>query len=250
MLTVTAAMVTGLAAQVSPASAVVGGQQATAGQFPSVVNVLISGWHGYEHKCGGVLLGTKSVLTTAGCVDGHTASEFKIQYDGTDRTSLRVTQDVSTIHEHEDYPSTLRNNVAVLTLKNPIQTSDTVGVASLPQSGADDPLAGRKVDLAGWGATRRGTAALPVQLHHATMPVISHAACTSAYGAGPIDAGLFCAKAQAEKFACQGDAGSPVYIGNKVVGLVTAKNGCTHPGKPDVYVRVGALERWITSKVM
>jgi trypsin len=247
---VAAALVAGVAAQVSPASAVVGGEQSTDGQFPSIVSVVISGWHGAKHECGGVLLGTRSVLTTAGCVDGHTTSDIKVKYDGTDHTHLAVTQNVMEIHQHPNYDDArARSNVAVLTLDNPIQTSDTVNTASLPLPVLNDPAAGSRVQIAGWGKTHRGDANPPLQLHHADMPVISRAACNTAYGAGNITTGMFCAKAQVTKFACEGDAGSPVFKGNTVVGLVTAKNGCNNPGKPDVYVRTGAFELWILSKV-
>ncbi|MFI6094861.1 S1 family serine peptidase [Lentzea sp. NPDC051213] len=247
---VAAAVVAGLAAQVAPASAIVGGQQAAVGQFRSVVSIVAAGWQGDEHKCSGVLLGTRSVLTTAGCVDGHTAGDLKVKYDGTDRTTLRTTNNVTKVDQHAEYdPSTGRRNVAVLVLADPILTSDTVDTAELPLPVLNDPAPGSRVHLAGWGKTQRGNAGLPTQLQHADLPVISRAACNTAYGAGSITTGMFCAKAQVAKFACEGDAGSPVLVGNRVVGLVTAKNGCTHPGKPDVYVRTGAFELWILSHV-
>lgn len=239
---VTAVVLAGLAAQVSPASAIVGGQQAAEGQFRSIVSINVQGWDGRKHECGGVLRDANTVITTAGCVDGNTAADVFVLYDGTDRTRLAEESQVKAITMHPNYDAaTGRSNVALLRLTTPAQQSDTVKFTPLALPVLDEPLPGSRVHIAGWGKTHAGDVALPRQLHHADMPVISRAACNNAYGAGTITTGMFCAKAQVAKFACQGDAGSPVLVGGTLVGLVTAKNGCTHPGKPDVYVRTGAF---------
>jgi secreted trypsin-like serine protease len=248
---VAAVVFAGLVAPVSPASAVVGGQEAADGQFGSVVSINIQGVYGKSHACGGVLRDVNTVITTAGCVDGHAAPSIFVLFGGVDRTRLAQQSGVSAVRQHASYDAaTGRSNVALLKLATPAQLSGTVRTAPLELPVLDEPLPGTRIHFAGWGKTHAGDTTLPVRQHYANMPVISRAACNTAYGAGTITTGMFCAKAQVAKSACDADAGGPVFgIDGAVVGLVTAKNGCTHPGKPDVYVRTGAFRAWLSQNV-
>jgi len=247
---VAAVVIAGLATQVVPASAVVGGEQAASGQFPSTVEITYQTLAGKKHGCGGVLRDSNTVVTTAGCVDGHTANELFVHLGGTDRTKLDQQLGVSVVLKHPQYdPATGRSNIALLKLATRAVLSDTVKSAPFVAPEFDDPAPGTRVQFAGWGKTHAEDTNLPTQLQYADVPVIGRAACNTAYGAGSITNGMFCTKAQLPKFACDGDAGSPVFVDGAVVGFVTAKNRCTHPGKPDVFVRLGAFRDWASQSI-
>ncbi|MFD8496779.1 trypsin-like serine protease [Amycolatopsis sp. NPDC059657] len=158
---------------------------------------------------------------------------------------------MANISQHEGYAaSTGANNIAVLVLKENIRTSANVrtGVLPLPLD-QREPHAWHQSAHRGWGSTTSATHESATVEHYADMPVISRDACNAAYSSGKIRIGMFCAKAKVDKHACFGDAGGPALEGNTVVGLMTARNGCNNPGKPDIYTRVGAFELWLVSKI-
>ncbi|WP_405191729.1 trypsin-like serine protease [Streptomyces anulatus] len=81
-----------------------GGGEADAATAPYQVSVVVSGWHGDYHACGGVLVGTKSVVTAAQCTDGHKAGDFKVKYGGLDRTRLEPVSLTGELMELFDFP--------------------------------------------------------------------------------------------------------------------------------------------------
>jgi secreted trypsin-like serine protease len=248
----TSALALSLAAT-APASAIVGGQPATDGQIPVIASISALGWHGSSHHCAGVLVGTMSVLTTAGCVDGYTAGQLAVEYGGVDRTRLPVSNPVTKVDLHAAYDANSgRNNIAVLTLQHNIVTSPSAQAAVLPVPGVNaDPAPGTTLRAAGWGRTSASATTLPTTLQYADLPVISHSACNTAYGAGTITFGMLCTHTEGNTaFACTGDAGDPLFEGDTVIGLITAKNGCDNHGKPDVAVRVGAFNAWVTARII
>lgn len=61
--------------ELPPASGIVGGTTASAGDFPFIVSLSKSG----SHFCGGVLLNAYTVITAAHCSVGQTASTVKVR---------------------------------------------------------------------------------------------------------------------------------------------------------------------------
>ena len=69
-------VVDGLALHDMPIKRIVGGQEASPNQFPWIVEVVDSK---DEHKCGGSLIGTEWVITSASCMFFNFESHRKIK---------------------------------------------------------------------------------------------------------------------------------------------------------------------------
>ncbi|KAM0197248.1 hypothetical protein ACHAPA_004127 [Fusarium lateritium] len=222
---------------------IVGGTEASAGDFPFIVSVALNGgpW------CGGTLINANTVMTAAHCTQGQSASAFTIRAGSLSRTTGGVTSRVSSIRANPSFSgSTLDGDVALLKLSTPIQTSSTISYARLAASGSD-PAAGAQLTVAGWGTTSQGSATSPVQLRKVVVPVISRTSCRASYGTSAVTNNMFCAGfTQGGKDSCQGDSGGPIAdSSNTVVGIVSWGEGCAQPNAPGVYSRVGTLRTFI-----
>lgn len=158
----------------APNVRIVGGQDASIGQYPWLVNL------GYQRngagetlfKCGGTLIGPRHVVTAAHCVT-DLPSGFALAVVRVGEHDLASDQDcesgvcspdpqdmtVKKIVFHPSYgkPNAFQNDIAVISLEEEVQQNDFVIPVCLPfnDGGIDylSPEAGEEVDVAGWGAT-------------------------------------------------------------------------------------------------
>jgi trypsin len=254
-------------AVVSPAAAIVGGGPATT-TAPYMVSVIAAGWLGDSHACGGFLVGTRSVVTAAHCVDGKTAADLKVKYGGVDRNQLAVTSAVSSISENSNFNAeTMTADVAVLGLASPIVTSSTVGTIELATAA---PNTGDSLTVTGWGKITADDTAPPVDLRTVRVPVTTTSICQSANGGLNLSLGgnegglldgldpvldtgsMFCAgPAEGGQGFCTGDSGGPaVGADGTVYGIVSWSRGCAQAGSPGVYTSIAAYRNWIVSKIV
>ncbi|WP_424921743.1 serine protease [Streptomyces sp. wa1] len=251
----------------APAGAVVGGSDATASTAPYQVSVVVTGWFGDYHTCGGALVGTKSVVTSAQCTDGHKQGDLKVKYGGLDRTHLAVTQTVAKINQHEDFNGALAHDVTVLTLGNTIQTNDQVRVIELAST---NPAPGTELTATGWGSTQPDSTDLPANLKVIREQVATPQACQAA-NQGPrfalgrsdtgrplgpafppvLDGGTMLCGAPVTKgeTLCTGDGGGPAVANGVLVGIASWNAGCGGNGTNDVYTSITALLPWLNSKI-
>ncbi|PON27972.1 trypsin [Trichoderma gamsii] len=219
---------------------IVGGTTAAAGEFPYIVSLSSQG----SHFCGGVLVNANTVVTAGHCSVDFSASQVKVRAGSLTWSSGGTQVGVSSITVNPSY--TTRNgvpdfDVAVWKLSSPIQTSSTIGYATLPASGSD-PAAGTTLTTAGWGTTSENSNSLPSRLNKVSVPVISRSSCNSEYG-NIISTNMFCAGlSQGGKDSCSGDSGGPIVDSNGVLqGLVSWGQGCAEAGFAGVYTRLGSL---------
>jgi trypsin len=218
------------AAFAPPASAVAGGRVAAAGESPYILSVRRSGWAGWTHTCGAVLVDSDTAITAAHCVDGPT-SGIRVHYGSLDRTEGGDTVSVVSVKRHEDYSAaTNSHDIAIVEL--------AVTVPATPAKLTDsDPAPGTAAEVAGWGATADG-ADLSDVLRANEIPITERATCDRRYG-GAIDDSMICAGPA----ACAGDEGGPLVAGGELVGISSFGQGRT--GLPGVYARISELHRWI-----
>lgn len=256
-----------LAAFATPASAIVGGQDASEGQFPAVANIsidLIAAGFG----CTGTLIAPQWVLTAGHCgsvtgeVTGSPLAWPAPLYDvqlGTVQADgpAQFHHQVDRVVIEPDYLLTNGYDVTLLHL------ADTPAIAPTKVAGAGERDlwdVGDLETIAGFGTTSSGGDA-PDTMQWAQVPIVSDADCAKAYGEsnrldGFDPATMVCAgyldKGGVD--TCQGDSGGPLYghttVGDlRVVGATSWGSGCADPGFPGVYARVAddAIRNWIAS---
>jgi trypsin len=236
----------------APSSAVVGGGNASPGEYPSVAEVTFG-----PFLCTGTLITPDWVLSAGHCgsVTGAVVASpaswppqlinVRIggvsQNDGEQRSASRVVV-------HPDYLATSGYDISL------IQLSQSSTMAPTQVAGAGERslwTAGTLETIVGWGATEEG-GDVPDNLQEARVPITTDAYCAGAYS--DFDpATMVCAGfPQGGVDTCQGDSGGPMFGRNsagalRVVGTTSFGEGCARPGKPGVYGRVGdqTLRPWI-----
>ncbi|WP_162184886.1 S1 family serine peptidase [Allokutzneria albata] len=226
------------------ANAVVGGNAARSGEFPSAAYVQEVG----EFACGAILIGEQHVLTVASCVRQPDPATLKVVLGG---HSLRAaapgqrTVGVEKVVVHPGYDSSkLTNNVAVIRLSEKVATTKRIRPVEL---GRAQPTG--DVVLAGWGHDRNGRP--PHSLRKVTVRPVQHETCVANYeGVGHVGAGALCVGGVEGKGACIFDNGGPMYAGGKLVGVISwGVAPCGQLRYPTVGSSVAHYADWISAQL-
>lgn len=223
------------------AEKIVGGVEATKGEFPFIVS-LRSSWG--SHFCGGSLIKKNWVLTAAHCVDGGYLKGISIglhnQYDtaGVEKfTALQV------IKHPEWNSNTMMGDFALVQLSGD-SSFEPIQLNTVEFSGNVDFV------TAGWGTTSEG-GSLAKNLMKVTVPFINHDSCNTSYPGEVTDSMVCAGFPQGGKDSCQGDSGGPLMVGNgssrKLAGVVSWGYGCARPNQPGVYAKVSYAIDWINN---
>jgi secreted trypsin-like serine protease len=255
LLTLTAAAaLSGVLA--APSSAIVGGSDAGADEFPAIAEITF----GKSFLCTGTLIAPNYVLTAGHCgsITGAAVASpvtwpaplIDVRIGG-NKAGQGKLYPVSSVTGHPNYLATQGYDISLLKLSTDA-TQTPVKVAGT----ADRALwnAGVNQTIVGWGTTSEG-GDTPDTLQKATVPVTTDATCGSAYSEFDVKTMLCAGFPQGGVDTCQGDSGGPLFGGSgtglRVDGSTSFGEGCARPGKPGVYARVGddTLREWIRSKV-
>ena len=231
---------------------IVGGVEATPGEYPSAVAL----YRGSSFSCGGTLVAPTWVLTAGHCVNpsSPTGGVSKIVIG---RHNLRVTTEgedipVKRAIRHEDYnrPTQLNNDIALLELERP----STFPVAKLvdESQAAVASESGRVTTPVGWGSIREGGSLSPT-LQKVDVPIITNDACKAYPRYNIVTDNMICAGfPQGGKDACQGDSGGALFMNvdgeNVHVGLTSWGIGCARANAPGVYTRTSNYLEWMKAK--
>lgn len=231
----------------SSASAIVGGQDASPGEYPSVAKVTY-GLFG----CTGTLIAPDAVLTAGHCssITGAAVASpaswpaplIDVTIGGT-REGEGETVPVRSVAMHPSYLLGKGYDISILKLARP-STMTPTKVAGSGETGLW--AAGTTETIVGWGVTSEGGDA-PSVLQEARVPVTTDAYCDGAYSDFDARTMLCAGFPQGGVDTCQGDSGGPMFGGGRVVGATSFGEGCARAGKPGVYARVGdtLLREWI-----
>ena len=220
------------------AEKIVGGVQATKGEFPFIVSLKSS--YG-SHFCGGSLIKKNWVLTAAHCVEGGYLKGVTI---GLHNQADTVGVEKFTVLEIIKNPgwdtNTMDNDFALVKLSGDSKFAPIALNAKEITS---------KVDFvtAGWGTTSEGGGVSKI-LMKVTVPFVDNAVCSAAYD-GVTDSMICAGYKEGGKDSCQGDSGGPLIVGTgsnmALAGVVSWGEGCARPNKYGVYAKVNGALDWI-----
>ncbi|XP_046866584.1 transmembrane protease serine 9 [Drosophila willistoni] len=240
---------------------IVGGTNASPYEFPWIAVLFKSG----KQFCGGSLITNNHILTAAHCVARMTSwdvaaltahlGDYNIR---TDFEVQHVARRIKRLVRHKGFEfSTLHNDIAILTLSEPVPFSHEIQPICLPTSAAQQSrsYSGQVATVAGWGSLREN-GPQPSILQKVDIPIWANAECARKYGRaapGGIIESMICA-GQAAKDSCSGDSGGPMIVrddGGRYtqVGIVSWGIGCGKGQYPGVYTRVTSLLPWIYKNI-
>ncbi|XP_064547635.1 chymotrypsinogen B [Drosophila montana] len=239
---------------------IVGGTNASPYEFPWIAVLFKSG----KQFCGGSLITNNHILTAAHCVARMTSwdvaaltahlGDYNIR---TDFEVQHVSRRIKRLVRHKGFEfSTLHNDIAILTLSEPVPFSSEIQPICLPTSPTQQSrsYSGQVATVAGWGSLREN-GPQPSILQKVDVTIWANAECAQKYGRaapGGIIESMICA-GQAAKDSCSGDSGGPMIVneGSRYtqVGVVSWGIGCGKGQYPGVYTRVTSLLPWIYKNI-
>ncbi|XP_011212391.2 serine proteinase stubble [Bactrocera dorsalis] len=239
---------------------IVGGTNASPNEFPWIAVLFKSG----KQFCGGSVITKNHILTAAHCVSRMTSWDVAAMTahlgDYDIRTNYEVQHVVRRIkrlvrHKGFDF-STLHNDIAILTVNEPIKFTYEVQPICLPSSSSQlsRSYSGKVATVAGWGSLREN-GPQPSILQKVQIPIWANHDCARKYGRaapGGIIESMVCA-GQASKDSCSGDSGGPLIVNEggryTQVGIVSWGIGCGKGEYPGVYTRITSLLPWIYKNI-
>ncbi|MFE3202409.1 S1 family peptidase [Embleya sp. NPDC059237] len=197
-------------------------------------------------RCGGALVGKRTVITAAHCLHGKPSARvyFGIRDVTTRGNAQQQTVSASNWRVHEDYDdATSKNDVALINLPKDVNVSASVGFVS--PSWDDKSYDNTQAVVAGWGMVNDndGTNIL----RFANLKVAPAAQCEPIFGSYSTG-NMLCMDASSGG-TCRGDAGGPLLINDngtpKLIGIVSfGAARCAHTFSR-VATRIPSYGAWI-----
>ncbi|XP_031831789.1 proclotting enzyme [Nomia melanderi] len=230
---------------------IVGGHNAEPGEWPWIAALFNAG----RQFCGGSLIDDRHILTAAHCVSNMNpwdVARLTVRlgdYNIKTHTEIRhIERRVKRVVRHRGFNlRTLYNDVALLTLSEPVPFTEQIRPICLPSG--SQLYSGKTATVIGWGSLRE-SGPQPAILQEVSIPIWTNSECKSKYGAaapGGIVDSFLCA-GRVAKDSCSGDSGGPLMVNDgrwTQVGIVSWGIGCGKGQYPGVYTRVTHFLPWI-----
>lgn len=225
---------------------IVGGSDATLGQFPYQVSLRVSAEN--RHLCGASLINNRWCLSAAHCTVHHIPSELNIVVGSILVSSGGVSHTLVRIVNHPNWTSrTIANDVSLMKTTTVIVFTANIQPIAL---GSAQVGGGVNSIVTGWGRIAED-GPLPDNLQNLTTRTLNNLECKSYFGAA--NANLIfdhkiCALTRIGEGTCNMDSGGPLALDGAVIGIVSWGLGCA-AGTPDVYDRVSYFRTWIVNTI-
>jgi len=241
-----------LGAAAAPSSAVVGGTNASPGEYPAVAEITFG-----PFLCTGTLVTPDWVLSAGHCgsITGAAVASpaswppqlINVRIGGVTQSDGEQ-RSVSQVVVHPDYLATSGYDISLLKLTQ----SSTMAPTQVAGAGERSIwTAGTLETIVGWGVTEED-GDQPDNLQEARVPITTDQYCAGAYSDFDAKTMVCAGFPQGGVDTCQGDSGGPMFGKNsagalRVVGTTSFGEGCARPGRPGVYARVAddTLRPWI-----
>jgi trypsin len=233
-----------------PSHAIVGGGNASAGEYPwmAAIRTDLNGQY-----CGGSLVAPAVVVTAAHCV--QELIENTLALLPLEPVKVKVTLGRLTLN------GTGGETIAARALHVHSDADVDAAVLELTRASVQTPInwirpgqeslyaPGVLSTVTGWGATSEGGSGSNT-LKEAQVHIVSDTQCRQTYP-NLVDSAMVCAgEPQGGVDTCQGDSGGPLMVpkpggGFLLAGLTSFGNGCARPNVPGVYTEVAAASAFI-----
>lgn len=231
---------------------IAGGSATTIDKFPHQVSFRAYG----QHICGAAILTTKHVITAAVCVVdprdplNHSVVAGSTTLAGDTNKQIRVAIRLIKHPDHKPvWPVQTNYDIAIVTVAGYFEFNQYVQAIKLPEAGVI-PEQGVSVTLSGWGKPRIGEP-LANELQQVSMSVVNPGNCEAVYGRlfFKRESMLCVGSEHGGKGSCEGDRGSPLTLGGRLVGIVGFEKDCGVKGDPSVFARVSQYVDWISKTI-
>jgi len=237
---------------------IVNGRETGKNEYPSyaalyrVIRNTFSNRETRNLYCGGSLISDRYVLTASHCM-AFPASEIQVVLGGHDMEQAepsRISVGVEKIIKHENYNArTVKNDVALLKLKESVRFTSQISPVCLPPKHFTDNTYNRQGTVMGYGTTNYQGSGTTV-LHDVDLKIESSSTCSGYPGnyRTLVTEDNICTHTHG-KDACQGDSGGPLVFekdGRLVqIGVVSWGIDCAKIDQPGVYAKVENFMDWI-----
>ncbi|XP_018356760.1 PREDICTED: chymotrypsin-2-like [Trachymyrmex septentrionalis] len=216
---------------------VVGGTNASAGQYPYQVSLRQNG----NHFCGGAIIHEKFVITAAHCLSGKSPDNISIDVGSIYLNNSEARYLAHKLEIHPNYNETLHiNDIALINLASKISFTNNTKLINLISY--DCNFEGLELNVTGWGRLQPD-GLISQQLQQLEVYGFSQKECTETYS--NFSDNHICTLNAYNQGLCNGDSGSALTYEGDLVGIVSYGRQPCASGYPDVFTRVYYYEEWI-----
>ncbi|XP_049856830.1 trypsin-1-like [Schistocerca gregaria] len=233
---------------------IVGGHDASRGEFPYQVSLQLVFSGTRVHDCGASILTSNAVLTAAHCATDSgsliaVAGEYDLSSNDGSEQEIQVADQIV----HPDYTGDVApHDIAVFTLQSSLSLGTYVQTISLPTAGSI-PAGGSTAVLSGWGAADDP---METVLQTVDVTVIDYETCRQNIddiysGPNPLTETMVCTGPIYDGISvCFGDSGGPLAQNGELIGVVSwGMMPCGTQGAPSVFTRVSAYLDFINQNI-